>query len=56
MVAAGVAIETAPAQAPARVEGDADLEAARQAARNNAQAIMQVKLARTTEPAVHFKV
>jgi hypothetical protein len=45
----------APAPQPARAEGDADLEAARQQARNNAQLIGRVKLPMTTEPAFRFK-
>ena len=44
-----------PAAQPARAAEDADLEAARQQARNNAQLISRVKLPMTTEPAVHFK-
>lgn len=45
----------APAAQPARAAEDADLESARQQARNNAQLISRVKLPMTTEPAVHFK-
>jgi hypothetical protein len=56
VVAAGAAAQIAPAQAPARVEENPDLETARTQARNNAQAISRVKLPMTTEPAVHFKV
>ena len=57
LATAGVAtqITTAQAPAPARVEGDADLETARQQARNNAQLIGRVKLPMTTEPAFKFK-
>lgn len=55
LATAGAATQIAPAQAPARAEGDPDLEAARQQARSNAQLIGQVKLPMTTEPAFHFK-
>ena len=54
-VAAQVTTAQAPAVQPARAEGDADLEAARQQARNTAQAIGRVKLPMTTEPAFRFK-
>jgi hypothetical protein len=47
--------QLATAQQPARAEGDADLEGARQQARNNAQLIGRVKLPMTTEPAFRFK-
>ncbi len=45
----------AQAPAPNQAEGDADLEDARQQARNNYKAIQQVKLPMTVEPAVTFK-
>jgi len=54
-VAVQIAQAQAPAAQPARAEGDADLETARQQARNNAQAIGRVKLPMTTEPAFRFK-
>jgi len=53
-VAAKVALAQAP-PAPARAEGDADLETARQQARNNFQAIARVKLPRNVEPVTTFK-
>src|SRR5271154_3870125 len=55
LATAGAATQIADAQAPARAEGDPDLEAARLQARNNAQLIGQVKLPMTTEPAFQFK-
>ena len=55
LATASVATQITTAQAPARVEGDADLETARQQARNNAQLIGRVKLPMTTEPAFKFK-
>jgi len=54
-VAVQVANAQVPATQPARGEGDADQESARQQARNNAQAIGRVKLPMTTEPAFRFK-
>jgi hypothetical protein len=55
LAASGAATQIATAQAPARAEGDPDLETARQQARNNAQLLGRVKLPMTTEPAFRFK-
>lgn len=55
LATASAAAQITTAQAPARAEGDADLETARQQARNNAQLISRVKLPMTTEPAFRFK-
>lgn len=55
LATAGAATQITAAQTPARAEGDADLETARQQARNNAQLIGRVKLPMTTEPAFRFK-
>jgi hypothetical protein len=46
---------SAQAPAPNQPEGDADLEDARQQARNNYQAIQRVSLPMTVEPAATFK-
>jgi hypothetical protein len=54
-LAALVAAVPVAAQAPARFEGDADLEDARQLARDNYQLIQRVKLPMTVEPATQFK-
>jgi hypothetical protein len=55
LATASASAQITTAQSPARAEGDADLETARQQARNNAQLIGRVKLPMTTEPAFRFK-
>jgi hypothetical protein len=57
LAGAAVARKAGVAQTDARTAapGNADLEAARELMRTNAQQIAQVKLPMATEPAFHFK-
>ena len=55
LVAAPLAAGAQAPPAPNQAAADADLEDARQQARNNYQSTQRVKLAMTVEPAVTFK-